>query len=487
MLMLYCILIPAVIGCALMFWANRYNLRDYRGREQRITWSELALGAGAIVLLAFTVTQVVGPNLARSSAIKGYHEFRNGSVTEAVVIRTACHKDGSCSHEYDCDPYTVTVVDSPGTSTTPPRTHEEKRYHDCPFVTAELDYVLFDSLGRRLAIGDNYFEPHPHQWSGERGIPDNVPREVPTRWTQVKQDLANGLATPVTGVFPYENYILASDSKLYEQYGGNIEKYQKAGLLPKHTANLGDGVTYDYGMQAQKVQAVGGLKVNLSLWQDRLMRFNAALGSAPNRATHKDFQGDMHVVMLPASKVSNPDEYINALKAYWTHLGKWSISKNGIVLAIGVSDDGSTVAWSRATTGMPYGNNTMTEALKLRPIDLPLNPDILFGNTKANVKKTGNEYKVGYDLSSTGAIGKIVFQDYPFMRACMKCESKGDSGSGFVNLKDEVPISTGAKFLMFGVILIMSVTLWLVFLWTDVLGLLTGNRNTYTPQQPFGF
>jgi hypothetical protein len=302
--------------------------------------------------------------------------------------------------------------------------------------------------------------------------------------------LANGISEPVTGGFKYANYILASDSSLFKRYSGNVDQFKKAGLLPKHTAALGDDMWYDYGMRADKLQVVGGLHLaNLPSWEDRLMRFNAALGSAPNPVTGKGFQGDMHVVLVPANKVSNPDEYLNSLKAYWTSLGKWSISKNGIILVIGASNDGRTVAWSRATTGMPFGNGTMIQALNTRLYGLNLDPNTLFGNVPATARQVGDKHKVDYNLSLSGAVGNIVLQKYPFIRACMQCKSKGDTGVGYVNLKDLVPISTWGKIVMFIIVFFLSLVLWGVMLWTDLFGSIFGNTFASSKQSsnPFGY
>jgi hypothetical protein len=408
----------------------------------------------ALPILAFFVTQVVGPNLSRASAINGYHEFYNGSVTQAWIAPDVCHRDGSCQHHYTCDHEQIdhpATYDSKGNMTSPPWT--EDIYHQCPYTKRELAYVLDTNIGKTVVIARGYFDAHPQAWRDSRDVPDDVPRQPPVRWLKARDDLARGLSDPVTGVFLYANYILASDSNLYKDYDGSIKRYKQAGMIPSHTGNRGGDMLYDYGMRADKVQVVGGLRLsNLSTWQDRLMRFNAALGST--------LQGDMHIVLVPANKVSDPDEYITALKASWTRLGKWSISKNGIILVLGASPDGKTVIWSRAATGMPYGNGEMLEALKLQLNPMPLDPTVLLGQVTANVRQVGDKLEVKYDPTSSGAIGQIVFTKFPFARACMKCTSKGDKGTGYVDLKDLVPITTGAKILMFCIVLFLSLLFW---------------------------
>lgn len=455
-------IVAALIAGAIVAWlAHAYDLQSYIGRPNRITAPEFVLGTVATIAVAMIVTMWIGPSLSRNSAINGYKEFYNGSVTQARVAPDKCERDGSCSHTYVCDTEYIhhpAQYDSSGRQTS--AAYTEVIDHHCPYATYELDYVLDDNLGRTITIGDNYFEANPQPWRGGRSIPGDVPREAPARWITADQNVKAGMSDPVTGVFKYANFILASESDLYEEYSDNIAEYQKSGLLPKHTAKLGDDVLYDYSMQATKLQAVGGLKVaNISQWNDRLMRLNAALGS--------DLQGDMHVVLMPANKVSNPDDYIAALKSYWMSLGKWSISKNGIILAIGVSADGKTVEWSRAATGMPEGNGGMEEALKSRPKGVPFSPNVLFGNVSTSIHKNGNKLKVRYDHNSAGLVGKTILIDFPYKRPCMKCEDAGDEGTGYVELKDLVPVKTGAKIFMFFVVLFLSLGIWWALLRLD--------------------
>ncbi len=483
MLTFVSILTAVVVGVLIAWLASRFDLRNAYRRSQRITMPEFILGSIVVVGLAVLVTIIIGPRLSRDGAINGFREFLNGSVTQARINTDTCERDGSCVHHYDCDSYQFKVVDRAASTDskgnyTSEISHYETRYHSCPYVTKELDYVLEDNIGSTITIGDNYFESNPHQWRGDRGIPGDVPREPPARWLKAKADLVSGMSDPVTRVSDYANFILASDSNLYKKYSGSITTLQKAGLLPKHTANLGDNVLYEYGMQARKVQAIGGLKVNLNEWQNRLMRFNAALGS--------DQQGDMHIVLVPASKVSNPDEYIIALKAYWTSLGKWSISKNGIILAIGASPDGKTVEWSRAATGMPTGNGEMLEALKFRLAGKSLDPSTLLGDVTTDVREEKGKLKVTYGRGVGGMIGQIVFGEFPFKRSCMKCTSKGDKGVGYVDLTELVPITTGAKVLMFFIVLVLSCCLWGVLLVFDPFNaIIPSSSNKRVPQNRF--
>ena len=94
---------------------------------------------------------------------------------------------------------------------------------------------------------------------------------------------------------------------------------------------------------------------------------DAALGST--------LQGDLHLVIVDAKKISDPDNYSNALVAYWLSpkFGKDALSKNGIVVVLGTSD-GKTVDYTYAAgadllTGQTVGHN---QSLSLKPWDLAI-------------------------------------------------------------------------------------------------------------------
>jgi hypothetical protein len=479
-LFLVCVVLLGLIaGGVIAFGLRRYDARDSFNRPLRVRRSEYVLGVIAVTVVAFIVTLWAGPGLAQQSAIGGYKQFYNGSVTQVYSVVDTCRRDGSCAHHYQCDPYQEKVVTQVAFTDSnnvyhSEVSHYETRYHSCPYATKEIDYVIADSIGRTIAVGRNYFEANPKAWRGSRSVPSDVPRDPPERWVLAKQNLEAGKSDPVTAVREYANYVLSADGELYKQYDGSVEQYQKAGLLPKHTLNLGRDVLYDHGTQAAKLQAVAGAKLNdPQKWQDRLMRFNAALGS--------DLQGDMHVLVVPAIKVSDPDNYVSAVKAYWTRLGKWSIAKNGIILVIGVNDDASVVEWSRAATGMPGGNGEMIAALNMQLGKLDFTPENLFGEVKAAVRKDGKKFKVAYDYGS-GVIAKIVFSDFSFKRACMVCEDKDDAGVSYVGLKDLVPVSTGAKILMFFVTMLLSGLVWAAMAVFDPFSMIVTRSK---PSDPF--
>src|SRR5262249_8718371 len=161
---------------------------------------------------------------------------------------------------------------------------------------------------------------------------------IPDFWTQADNRIRAGNPGPVTARRDYENYILASQSSILHKYSGAIDQYKKDGVLPKINSSV-YGFYYEDRVYFVGVQPAGN-------WQWYINKFNAALGLA--------LQGDLHLVIVNSNKVGNPDEYTQALVAYWQSkdFDRDDLSKNGIVVVVGTKD-GTTVDWARAATGMP--------------------------------------------------------------------------------------------------------------------------------------
>ncbi len=489
MLLILSIVIPLVIGGILVFVGGRLQIPNVHGETHCITGIEYGVVAPIIALIAFVVVAVLGPNMAKANAAAGYKQFLNGSVTRAVQEETPCTRDGPCVYEYQCDPYqdtetyteteTYTGADGKTATRTVTKTRQVTKYHDCPEVTSEYSYFLETNLGHTITVASHIFAANPQRWRSGEQISSSVPRGEPERWVIARQRLETGDTEPVTVVNDYTNFILPSEGTLYDKYSDSIEGYRKAGMLPQHTQNLGDNVLFDAVPQARKVQFVGGLPpAGLDTWQDRLMRFNAALGPR--------FQGDLHIVALPAGAVSNPRDYLNALVAHWqSDLGKWGFPKNGIALVIGVGN-GGMIEWSEAKTGMPEGNGSMLSAMNLNLKGERFDPDTLLGKVtvspliddKGNLKvDEGGDPQMGI-TGSDGQLGQIMFRDHPFKRACMKCGDKDDNGTGYVFLKDSIPIPTGAKVLWIFIVIGISSVLWALAFFFDPASFIRNNRNT---------
>jgi len=455
--------------------AKRFALQDFYKRPLRITLPEFGIVASVVIIVALVVTVLIGPSAAQAHAAQGYHQFLNGSIVQAGTNTYTCTRDGPCNHTYDCDPYPVTihhaaVTDSKGNVVSPAYDTTEIHYHDCPYATEEFTYYLVDSLSRNLPIASHIFSAEPQEFRGGNGIPGDVQRGVPPRWLQSKQRLDAGDAEGVTETGDYTNYILPSDDQTFRQYSTSVDKYRKANLLPEHTQNLNGSVLFDFDMQAAKVQFVGVTSSDQALWQERLMSFNASLGS--------ERRGDLHIVVVPADQVPDPDDYINALTAFWqSSLGKWGFPKNGISLAIGVDNNAQTIKWSRAKTGMPIGNGEMLAALSFNLQGQAFNADNVLGQIKAQ-PVVGDDGKPAVKYQhGNGLVDKIMFTDYPFRRACMRCEDKDDDGTSYVYLKDSIPVSTGAKLMMFAIVALIALVLSGVALYFDPIGALRGTSS----------
>jgi hypothetical protein len=254
---------------------------------------------------------------------------------------------------------------------------------------------------------------------------------------------------------PYENYLLASEKSILKQYSDRIAEYKDQGLLP----NLQNGIRDYY--YADKVHFVGGYSPeSQEAWQNAVMYLNAALGG--------ELQGDLHLVIVQDQGVSGqPDGYLTALKAYWQDPIVWgdnAISKNSIIVVVG-TEDGQTVSWARATTGMPLGNEAMTTAVGSRIKGVKLTPEALVGNVTGEfyTRESDGKTKVR-GLHEKGALERIIWGiDDPgtkFARISMAAKDAEDVGSGFVYLGSEIEPSGGQKTLMFIVGFFLSALAW---------------------------
>jgi hypothetical protein len=474
LLFIAAVVIPLIVGGVVAYVASRLHLKDIHGHPHRITGPEFGIVSTFIVLASLLITVLWGPEAARGHAASGYKQFYNGSVTRAFSEEIECSRDGPCIHEYECDPYNHDHVynhvhGSGDTATNHTHVDPHTHYHECPEATHEYNYKLDTNVGKTITIASHIFAAEPQRWRRGGRLSSGVPRGEPERWTQSKQKLEAGEAEPVTVENEYTNFILPSRSG-FNKINRNVDKFLKQGLLPPHTQNLDGSVLSDYGMKAAKVQFVKVAETDQAIWQDRLMAFNAALGI--------EKQGDLHIVVVPADQVSSPQDYINALTAYWQNkLGKWSFPKNGIALAIGVDPSAKTIVWSRAKTGMPVGNGQMLAALMFELENKPFNADVVLGQIKAQpfVRDDGKP-SVRY-MHGSGLADRIMFTDYPFKRACMMCKDKGDNGASYVYLKDSIPVSTGAKVMMFTIVFFFSLALWAAALFLDPIGTLKGVRS----------
>ncbi|MBC9703621.1 MAG: hypothetical protein H9W81_01095 [Enterococcus sp.] len=358
----------------------------------------------------------VGKSIYQNSTSK-FNEYWNGFETNAYASPMTCTKDGSCRNTYDCDPYLVpvthtqTVSDGKGGTTTQTYTVMETHYHSCPYSTEETSYYVDSTIetftiARSVMTGPE-FRPY------ERSIPGGR-QGAPQSWTEAKARIDSGNPGPVTVVKPYQNYILASQDEFFEKYSDKIETLKEKGLLPTPA----QGVYQTY--QADKAYRVS----NVKLAPDAFIKFKNDV-SYLNGAVGNDLQGDLHVVFVPSDVEAGKDDYLNALMAYWQseELKRNAISKNSIVVVLGISKDGTKVDWAKAETGMPVGNESLFTAISSGLKDAPVDETLLGHPT----------YNVGSDaiVHSEGKLETILWGENGFDRVSMTANEEDDNGTGF--------------------------------------------------------
>jgi len=201
---------------------------------------------------------------------------------------------------------------------------------------------------------------------------------------------------------------------------------------------------------ADKVYFVGYEPIDKKFWQTTLMYLNAALGT--------ELQGDLHIVIVQNAKISaEKDAYITALKAYWSDpkvFGDDTVSKNPIIVVVG-TEDGQTVSWARATTGMPLGNEYMLNQIQNKLPGTALTPEALIGIVNGEFYTTvndKNETKLKVrGLHGNGILNRLLWglddAQTKFKRVSMTGNSEDDNGNGFLYLADELEPSDGEKIL----------------------------------------
>jgi hypothetical protein len=273
------------------------------------------------------------------------------------------------------------------------------------------------------------------EWDYNSPIPQNILNAagigIPPFWQAANDRITADNPGPVTRRMPYDNYILASQYTILRDFSGAIQGYLDRNLLPPVVYGVRD---YYY---ADKVSFVGYTPEDPQDWELALMYFDAALGD--------ELKGDTHIVIVDANSVTNPDEYIIALKAHWqdpTVFGDNSLSKNGIIVVVGTLD-GQTVAWARGTTGMPLGNELMEVSIREDLDGTPLTPDAVIGRISGEfyIRESDGKTKVR-GLHGTGVLETILWgrgdPNTKFVRVSMTANDADDVGTGFLYLDSEI-------------------------------------------------
>lgn len=424
--------------------AARYFLQ-WRKSQYEIDNKEFLIAGAILTVLAVPLITWAGYEISIKNQVT-YVENWNGWEVDAVKVVSQCYRDGPNRHEYDCDPYYVDVPydcsyytgsgkDRRRVSKTCYR--KEKRYHQCPYTSEEWTFLVKTTIGEwQIADRNLPTNPDEYRWRSYKPVPqswwnDPYHTGVPERWQQVRDRLDAGKPDPVTKRMEYDNYILASHNTIMRQYSHDVDRYVKAGQMPAFSTGV-----YDL-YQLDRVYFVGPAASGFSAaqkadWQRRIRAFNGALGQS--------LQGDLHLVIVDANQITNPDNYQLSLLSYWVSpaFAKEGFAKNGILVIVGTKD-GKTVDWARASTGMPMGNEAMLLQVQSDLKGLPLESEALLGNPTATV--SGGRL-VTVNIGSS-AIEKIVWGPNRFKRVRMKAH--GPDSPGFEYLLKELEPTASQK------------------------------------------
>lgn len=444
------ILIAAIAGLAVKL------LLDRQKNTMEITWGEFGIG---IVVISFVLTPLItwaGWSVAKSSNLS-FNEYKNGWELQAVADPIQCTRDGPCWYEYDCDPYLCPYECGEYEGTGDDRHYVSKTcwktcYHSCPYVNVETNYSVRTTLGDYDIAGHRFPEkPQANRWRAGHSIPSYTIERAgvgaPEFWKAVDARVRAGRPGSATMRASYDNYLLASDSTILTQYSGVVDKLLAGKMLPE----LERGVQDHY--MAKKAYAAGtSLRTDVGAWSERAAYLNAALGS--------ELQGDLHLVLVHDADIrkaaSTPDEYILALKAYWQnpkYFEKDALSKNAIVVVVGTGD-GQSVSWSRATTGMPLGNERMTTEIRNGLVGVPLTPEAVIGGVRGYFEVYGQKVKSAQEVK--GRLSSVIWgrelKETLFRRVSMGGGNPDDFGQGFKYLANEIQLTGFQR----GMILFMS-------------------------------
>lgn len=430
---------------------------DWRNSEQhRISWMEYLIVLAVIAMVVAPGSVYVGWEIAKKERTV-FHEFWNGWELTIQKEDVACYRDGPCRWEYNCDPYLVSYpcnCDSKGNCDTCWRTE----YHDCPYVTVETHYYVQTTLGRYVIDRYRFPEnPQSHRWRKSTLIPGYVIERAgvgePSFWKEARKRIESGYPGPVTQRHEYNNYIYASDQSILKQYHDAVKKYEALGLFPIFQKTIHD---FYY---ANKVYFVGFSPENSRVWQSSVSYLNAAAGSS--------LQGDLHLVAVNDSKISDFEEYALALKAYWqdkSRHGRDAMSKNSIVVVC--ATDGRNITKARSFTGMPVGNEYMLVAIDGRLKGMEFNPAKIIGQTRG--KLSGG---MVINEISKGVLEDIIFgfsdPATKFKRISMVKKDADDVGGGFLYLASEIQPTDSQKTWIFIATFIFCGMAWLAVVFVD--------------------
>lgn len=448
-----------------------------------------AFGTVIVVFLTTVVVFNVGTQISINNAL-WYFEWWNGEETEVSVHTVTCHPGragdnpetgkSNCTHSYRTgqtywykEKYTESCTDVNGKAATCKRTRDVEADIYAPQAHHEHRYTITDSFDDVYTFRNTYVNPDDG-YNG-RPIPDNIPSGQPADWLNAKHHLAIKDPRSTTKLVRYKNYILAGATNAFREFSGDVDHYKQQNLLPPHTQNIMDNPLYGPTKRlASKMTFVGDVKPSdESEWQQKLMKFNTALGM--------ELEGDLHIVAIDANKISSDESrrYKNALLAYWQseEFGRRAFAKNGIVVILGV--DKGKVVWAESDTAMSLGNGAMNESIMsaVREQQPPFTPAAILGYPRVSQheRTSANHNGVTVQLSNPqGLLETEIFEENPFVRTCMECDdpeevkasdnpegvetsegAKNAGHGGYTSLRALMQASTGALITM----IVLSTTL----------------------------
>jgi hypothetical protein len=501
------VMVVALLGLLTMLALQLLRRQGIISSRLRISVVEFVVAFLVAGGIATPTTLAIGKHLSIDSVLTD-NEFYNGVELKPDVHPKTCYggHDGSfanngsagssnCTYTYVSGSYQwyTTHQECVDTGTGNNKTHtcwDVKDYHTAyiykPYATVEYRYSVSDSLGQTYDYPDAYIATDAKAY-GSRAIPSNIPRGAPPDWQDAMRHWQLGDPRPVTAVFQYQNPILALQrNKGIDYYDAPppddvVKQYVAKRLVPDYTANiLSDPIRGASGGKAQTVADKAGFvctsmsAADQQAWQDKLMQFNAQLGTR--------LQGDLHLLIV-GSCVTDLHEYTNVVKA-WSqsaHYGHSPLSKNGIIVVLQTTD-GKTISGADATTGMPFGNNGMLNSIRVNLTGTLLTPRDVLGDPRTIVDGKNKQYFQGSPPGSLESI--MLVGQYHFVRACMISCPPGQTGYG--NLIAQLDPPTADKVWMVAIIGFISLIFWIIVAYTDFLDTLWNRwfgRNSSSTKQ----
>lgn len=416
-----CLTVGLVLHFLLKYFHSTYD----------VTWAEFSITSAITSLVVIPLITILTWKGAVNSKIT-YNEYWNGWETQAELRHIQCHRDGSCIWCYDCDPYIVSYpcnCTKNGCSVC-----FRTEYHHCPYVTEEWNFYIQTTLGP-FTVDEGRFPNHYQPWRESEPVPTSIANRAgvgyPNLWMEAKLRLDSLHPGPVTQRHHYENFLYASDFSILKNNSQNVFHYSALSLLPPLDSNI-------YNLYLlKKVYFVGMATHDEMLWIQKMNYMASALGS---------LQGDVRLVVVKDSLISNPDNYVLALKAYWQSnqkFGRNAIAKNAMILIVGTN--GTIVTWARAFSTMPSGNELFITEARTHFTGMPLIADSIIGNVYSD--------SLRHFHYEHGMAEMLMKEPYRYTRVPM---------ANFKYLKSEIEPSAGTVIFLYILSAVLSAGSWLI-------------------------